>query len=191
MKTFYLILIIPMPWIMNVIIPIKDSKLYNEVYIDNDSIKWSPDYKLTFNDFQAKEPDKELSKQALKYGIHAGNVFVGISFDVKTEGNKAIIDAFAYIIKSKSWLKSADEKVLKHEQGHFDIAEIYARKFEQAMKQYQNVNDVSYWDKLYKTLSEIHVEHLQEQDNYDETAFTSIGQEFYYKKIQDQLKASQ
>lgn len=130
-----------------------------------------------------------MSKLEIGHKSLDGNAFVGISFDIKMEGGKTIVEAFGLFLKSKSWIKGADEKVLKHEQGHFDIAEIYARKFEQAMKQYQDIIDVSFWDKFYKTYNEINQEHLQEQDKYDEMAHTSVGQEFYYKKIQDELKS--
>ena len=43
-----------------------------------------------------------------------------------------------FFIKSKSWAKSKNNDILLiHEQGHFDIAELFARKLRKAFAEYK------------------------------------------------------
>jgi hypothetical protein len=161
------------------------------VQLLSDTIKWSPDNKLNVNDFKKlTSGNTTLKYDSLNYKLVAySSVAIGYSF--KVEKGKLLFDAFAVFVRSRSWMKEPNEAVLKHEQGHFDITEIYARKLEQAVGEVKNIENRSFWDSFQKTYQELNVLHLKEQDKYDEMAMTSLGQDYYYKKILDDLKSAE
>ena len=85
-----------------------------------DTLSWKPGFRLTWNDFRGK-PDLRSSFLALSS--------TGISYRIIYNSNTYQLDAEAFFVKSNSWRKSkADSGLLRHEQAHFDITEIYSRK---------------------------------------------------------------
>lgn len=92
-------------------------------------IPWTEDYQLNWADFKGR-PDKNSNYEALTYS--------SIGFYTEYKDNKLIIHANCDFDKSKSWVKKGNEKnaqLLKHEQGHFDLTEIYTRKLRQAFSE--------------------------------------------------------
>ena len=94
-----------------------------------DSIFWSPNYKLSWEDFQRKpdlsSKDDAVSSPGIKYHLSASED----SFSVRV---------FCFFIRSKSWSKIKSSKnLLMHEQGHFDIAELFARKLRKMFSEYK------------------------------------------------------
>ncbi len=90
-------------------------------------IPWSKDRKLEWADFKAK-PDPGTENAALT----SSAIGFGWGFDEK---------GFSYTVKcsfdkQKSWGRIKNDHILAHEQGHFDITEIYARKLHKALKGY-------------------------------------------------------
>lgn len=85
-------------------------------------IEWSSDRKLTWEDFKGSIP--------ANYGKKGAETSSGISTGkYNWNENKAKVKVYAYFSTSESWTRlQGDELALKHEQGHFDITEIYARK---------------------------------------------------------------
>lgn len=96
---------------------------------ESDTIYWSPCYKLKWDDFKGTPdtPSKygAVSRPGIKYYLSANED----SFNVRV---------ICFFIKSKSWskLKSSDT-LLMHEQIHFDIAELFARKLRKAFAEYK------------------------------------------------------
>lgn len=102
------------------------------------SIAWSKDYQLKWSDFQA-EPDLEIIAYAntvYKIEILPTNVAVDAQNNIQ---NYQAITATAFFFKNLSWVYKEDDSLLVHEQLHFDIAELHARKirteFEKLKKQ--------------------------------------------------------
>jgi len=89
---------------------------------DSNKILWSNDYQLQWNDFKGYPQKME--------GIEAWTAYF---IDCRQEGNKFGI--FCYFERNKSWrIKSKEnDYLLKHEQYHFNIAEVYARKLRKQM----------------------------------------------------------
>lgn len=86
-------------------------------------ITWSATHPLTWNDFQSKEAPAVKWSDAITY------------FIVKDKINYCTTDSVDATVVAmfnpyKSWKKhdKLSTYLLKHEQGHFDIAELYARK---------------------------------------------------------------
>lgn len=99
--------------------------LVSFIYIQNDEkIYWNIKRKLTWNDFKGS-PNYTAEDKAIT------NCSFQSSFLIKNDSVKIIIKS--YMNTTKSWVKNGYkiDYLLNHEQLHFDIAEIYARKFRQ------------------------------------------------------------
>lgn len=113
--------------------------LYTTYQISKDSpgnkIIWSKERQLTWSDFQAK-PDS-----LIKDGEDA-STSTQIAISLENKKNKFIFNVQCYFERDKSWtVTNTSPYLLKHEQLHFDIAEIYARSLRkdlQEMKDIQN-----------------------------------------------------
>jgi hypothetical protein len=95
----------------------------------NDTIHWSLCYKLKWEDFQGK------ADSSSQFGATS---YPGIKYSLSANEDSFSIKVICFFIKSRSWskLKSSDT-LLMHEQVHFDIAELFARKLRQAYAEYK------------------------------------------------------
>ena len=152
---------------------------------NNSLIDWSADRKLTWEDFKAR-PDKNSPNAAL--------TATNIKFDFSYNSN----DGFKYHItcqfdKNSSWGRVKTDYILSHEQGHFDIAEIYARKLNKALKTY--TPDAGKADKeVNKIYQKVMSELTAEQAQYDKETNFSINkpeQNRWLLKINDELASNE
>lgn len=148
----------------------------NEARQDNSFIDWNPKRKLSWSDFKAP-PDKAISAAAL--------TSTDIKFDAGFENNSFKFHIHCMFVKNKSWGRVKNDYILQHEQGHFDIAEIYARKLNKILKSYkpQGNNPGKDVSKIYENIMQGYNE---EQDLYDkETEFSKnhSKQEEWLRKI--------
>ncbi len=84
-------------------------------------ITWSPNRLLTWNDFKGV-PD--VNKK------HSAITDCNIDWNLKTIKDSLFVNIKANVQPNKSWvkLKAMTKDLLKHEQVHFDITELFARK---------------------------------------------------------------
>lgn len=101
-------------------------------------IEWSENEKLKWSDFQAI-PDTTIfafANTVYKIEILPRNVVVDSQNSIQ---NYEAITVVAQFLSHLSWVYKEDDNLLKHEQLHFDIAELHARKmrkeFEKMKKQ--------------------------------------------------------
>jgi len=93
-----------------------------EMEADSNHLYWTVDAKLHWSDFQGKVEESSnlaaLATMALPYKFET-DVESKIDFTIQV-----------YFIKSDSWAKKEEENdlLLKHQQLHFDIAELHRRK---------------------------------------------------------------
>ncbi|MBC7828184.1 MAG: DUF922 domain-containing protein [Chitinophagaceae bacterium] len=147
-------------------------------------IEWSADRKLTWKDFKAS-PDKNSTNAALTSSS------INIEFGFSNSGLKHNIKC--RFDQNLSWGRIKNDYILAHEQGHFDIAEIHARKLHKALKTYKfNSRTVS------KDVNGIYVgimkEHHSYQSLYDaETDFSRNPekQNYWHDKIGQTLDSLQ
>ncbi len=151
---------------------------------NNSLIDWSADRKLSWADFKAdpdpSSPNAALTSSIIKYDF-AYNDAEGFKFHIHCQFNK-----------SNSWGRTKTEYILSHEQGHFDITEIFARKLNKAFKEYKPGSDIK------KEVTKIYKDTMHQlgemQAQYDkETNFSrnKPQQEEWLKKITDGLKELQ
>lgn len=84
-----------------------------------DFIVWQPGVKLKWDDFLAKPERHNRASALTTSGIHYhGEV-----------NDSDVVDTIAAIFyEDQSWVRHRSDRLLLHEQGHFDITEIYARR---------------------------------------------------------------
>lgn len=125
-----------------------------------DTINWRPSYKLKWNDFKAT-PNSAAS--------FAAQTDCSITYSYAFENNKFSVRVIGYFNKTRSWSKNktaADTLLLKHEQGHFDINEIFTRKMRQAFSKY-NFNQATVNKDLDAIFQKIWKEKLAYDELYD------------------------
>lgn len=147
----------------------------------NDTIIWKPDSLLHKEDFKARG----------KSSGPLGYASTGIFMYTGESGGELLFYIEALFIKSKSYITKYSEYVLRHEQIHFDICELYARVLRQRFSEinFKSVKNLqSESTKLYnKVTSELY----KEQDKYDkdtEHGLNSAKQKVWEEAIQNRLK---
>jgi hypothetical protein len=84
----------------------------------NNLIEWNEYYTLTWEDFKGQPSGNSFGDAGTAVQIKA------VPFFVK---GQVMYDVHTYFNRDKSWTKGKSASLLKHEQIHFDIAELYAR----------------------------------------------------------------
>jgi predicted secreted Zn-dependent protease len=136
------------------------SLLFSMVYTQsqNNLIEWSADRRLTWQDFKA-QPDKNSTNAALtssSINIEFGYNNTGLKYNIKCRFDQNL-----------SWGRIKNEYILSHEQGHFDIAEIHARKLNKSLKVYKFNNRTVSKD-VNKIYDAVMKEHHAFQSQYDQ-----------------------
>lgn len=150
-------------------------------------IEWAESQRLSYSDFtgpgaRSQDPHAILDTLAV--------VVCYIKYDFKLEGGKGILHAYAVLDTQKSWLGMRDSDVLHHEQGHFDITEVYARRFQKLMNDTTIASLHDYFVYLNSTYSQVQDDLAREQAKYDAWTMNAPGKEYYFKWISEQLADS-
>jgi hypothetical protein len=136
-------------------------------------IPWSKDYQLQWKDFEAPAKNDDHY-----------DAFISCRIDYNQSGNK--VNVFCYFKKNESWHIEGkqSEDLLKHEQYHFHIAEVYARRFRKQIAE-TGVRDIS---KKFQAQID---ESREAQKNYDEETNHSKNtkaQEKWERYINEELE---
>lgn len=146
-------------------------------------IPWNASRRLNWSDFKSR-PDNNSSNAALTSSK--------ITFNYGYGSEKG----FNYIItcvfdKNNSWGKVKTDYILSHEQGHFDIAEIYTRKLYKTIKAY-SFNEKTVAKDVPVIYQKIMQEESDAQKQYDSETNYSRDKEqqaAWLEKIQRELDA--
>lgn len=153
---------------------------------EQEKVEWREGSKLSWEDFQA-EPDSSLS--------YSANTNSGISYswNYSTSTGKPVLEheVYAYFYPERSWVKNedADEYLLAHEQLHFDISELYARKLREALDNYEIGRTIR--QDLKRIYNQIEKERAALQDQFDKETMHSENRKAeirWRKLIQDELE---
>lgn len=123
----------------------------------NDLIEWKQDRRLEWSDFKGI-PDTHSPNAALtssSINVEFGYDKKSLTYSIKCRFNKV-----------KSWGRIKTDYILAHEQGHFDIAEIYARKLNKALKGYK-FNSATVGKDINQIYDAVIKEHQAFQQRYD------------------------
>ena len=147
---------------------------------DEELISWNEGKKLTWADYKGNaRTDADAVASTATY--------LGIEYNFSNKG-------FGYTItcsfsKTRSWGLHKTDYILAHEQGHFDIAEIFARKLNMQLSGYkfEKNNFKTDLKKIYDTITS---EKEKMQNDYDRETNHSINKEQqkeWLKKIEKML----
>ncbi len=150
------------------------------IFDNSEFIKWDKNRPLTWNDFLAS-PKTNSSVVA--------TTSTQVSIEFFKKNNTLTYRITCRFAKKESWVAVKNDHILKHEQGHFDIAEIFARKLNKAIREHiaKNPGNIKDIDLIYKNLMD-QKDHFQ--NRYDEETQHSIDkmkQEAWLEKIQKLL----
>jgi len=133
-----------------------------------EGVLWNPNLRLTWADFKGKVPPAAVPAATTASGIsytYSANLLhheVHLDYEVN-----------AYFYPNESWYRPTlcDENTLSHEQLHFDISELFARKMRDRLDRTTFSDDVK--AEIRKIYKEILEELKDFQDQYDwETNFS-------------------
>ncbi len=120
---------------------------------------WAPDKRLTWADFKGKIPPAAIPAATTASGISYKYLANLIHHEVDLD-----FEVNAYFYPNESWYKPeiCDNLILSHEQLHFDIAELFARKMRDKLKR------TSFSDNVKAEIRKIYKEILQELKDFQE-----------------------
>lgn len=140
-------------------------------------ILWKENKKLVWDDFQAK-PQMGHKASALTNA--------SAQFYLQQEGKKLKIDTRVFFRKDGSWVKpdAHQDNLLQHEQTHFDIYELFGRKYRKYISELNtNKAPQKLVDKMAKSFKKYQKKAKKMQDKYDK-------QTNYSRNIEEQKKWS-
>ena len=156
-------------------------------YAQDVEIPWIEGEKLSWSDFKGSpdfdHPYAAITYSGMSYGFSAEivNGKIWVKYDVKS-----------FFVANKSWVKkwySNDKGLLKHEQLHFDITELYARKFRQRLSEKNFTENVkSEIKEIYKEITEEKVKLQKLYDVETDHSKHKNAQNKWQQKIESDLQ---
>lgn len=154
--------------------------------INDVAIAWRDDIKLTWKQFKG-QPNTNIDAVALtasgitfEFSVRETNIKI-VSFSTKV---------FAHFYPDKSWyiVEKGNDHILEHEQLHFDITELYARKFRKQIAQLKVSNNIK--NQLRTLHQNINKELAVTQNRYDtetDNSVNKVQQDHWKLYVQQEL----
>jgi predicted secreted Zn-dependent protease len=144
-------------------------------------LEWNADRQLGWSDYKSKpNPESDAAASTTTYlSVEYNITSTRFSYKIKS-----------YFSKTRSWGLHKTDYILSHEQGHFDIAEVFARKLHKKLSEYK-FNKKTYQKDLQKIYEEVTKEKSDTQNEYDRQTNHSINKEKqaeWLKKIEEMLE---
>lgn len=149
---------------------------------DNEElIRWDDVKRLNWSDYKGKpDPNSDAAASTSTYLV----------IDYNISQNTMTYKIQSMFSRTRSWGLHKTDYILSHEQGHFDIAEIFARKLHKKMSEYK-FDKRTYQKSLGKIYDEVVEEKTEMQNDYDRETRHSINKEKqaqWLKKIEKLLE---
>ena len=147
-----------------------------------DTLIWKQDSALTKEDFKAKR------QGGVPYPAYSA---VTLYFYAKDKEGSLKFYIEAIFLKSKSYMKEISPYALKHEQIHFDIVELYARRMRKRIteKDFTKINNIN--KEIQKQYEKTWEDIKKEEYKYDkdtEHGMNSAKQQLWNESIEKQLQ---
>lgn len=126
-------------------------------------LPWREGFRLTYSNFEAipnkNHPYAAITYSGMSYGFNAEVVNGKVAVDYNVE---------CFFVANKSWMKMhlADENLLAHEQLHFDITELFARKLRKRFSEMTFTENVK--REMREAYEKCHENKKAYQNRYDE-----------------------
>jgi len=133
-----------------------------DVFPDKDKISWEENKPLTWKDFKGEIPRKKTTQVAY--------TTVNIKYSVLTKNSIQVENCF---VKNESWVKKNYKQphILKHEQYHFNLSEVYAREMRKAMQKIE----IPSTKNVQLVYDEWIQKHKEAQEQYDRETAHSVN----------------
>lgn len=150
--------------------------------VSSDEIAWKASRRLTWDDFRAKADDNDP--------LHALTA-TNIDMKAKCENGELKVKVESVFETKASWSKNKkSDRLLFHEQLHFDITEIYARRLRKELATLTGACDDP--AKINQVTDRVFEEWKKQEDVYDKETDHGLDQEkmkIWAAKISSELKS--
>lgn len=150
--------------------------------VSQDTIVWDSATKLTWGDFQGKIDSNSP---------YSASTVSGIVYTFRLTGDGYSDSITAVFYRSESWVRVRTDAALTHEQGHFDITEIFARRLRKRLQAFVPGRG-SLGKQLKQLYDEVEGERVTTENLYDaETKHSADAgrQVNWNERIRKELKA--
>ncbi|GAB1346604.1 hypothetical protein MASR1M104_15030 [Cloacibacterium normanense] len=146
-------------------------------------ILWQENKKLKIQDFRADNKDTvKVNRQQFLGAISA----IRIEYS-SFQRNKNSVPNFSiktYFDPNESWMLLKNDYVLQHEQIHFDLTELYARKMRKSVEslRQKNVTNISIYRKKIQHWNVMKEKASNQFDADNQDYYIKIGQKILFQK---------
>ncbi len=164
------------------------------------TILWSRERKLNWNDFQGVLDKKVLkdnglnapqakrdSSTMISYSEAAAYCSHAILFQSIQTRDSMIFEVKNVFNKNKSWKNTTNDHILNHEQRHFDLGEVFARRFRKYILDSITVKNVSKLNAIFNRFMQADKDEQLRYDSITAHSENIIMQEVYNKRIDSML----
>ena len=152
-------------------------------FVKDDFILWQENKKLKIQDFKADNKDTiKVNRQQFLGAISA----IRIEYSL-FQRNKNSVPDFSiktYFDPNESWMLLKNDYVLQHEQIHFDLTELYARKMRKSVEslRQKNVTNISIYRKKIQRWNAMKEKASNQFDADNQDYYIKIGQKILFQK---------
>ncbi|WP_133159925.1 hypothetical protein [Cloacibacterium normanense] len=152
-------------------------------FVKDDFILWQENKKLKIQDFRAENNDTiKVNQQQFLGAISA----IRIEYS-SFQRNKNSVPEFSiktYFDPNESWMLLKNDYVLQHEQIHFDLTELYARKMRKSVEslQQKNITNISIYRKKILNWNVMKEKASNQFDADNQDYYIKIGQKILFQK---------
>ena len=149
-----------------------------------EKILWQADRKLTWQDFKGKVEKDTISDLTVARVC----VKIDITYINDSENGIPKFKVESFMIPKLSWTIIDDAYNLEHEQLHFDLTEIYARKTRRAFDSLSK-KKVKAYELYHKTFNNYYEQLMKAHKKYDSEVYFNVKRQNLWKnKIRNELK---
>ena len=157
--------------------------LMSFTFVKDNFILWQENKKLKIQDFKAENNDTikvnrkqflgAISAIRIEYSSFQRNKNSVPNFSIKT-----------YFDPNESWMLLKNDYVLQHEQIHFDLTELYARKMRKSVEslRQKNVTNISIYRKKIQHWNVMKEKASNQFDADNQDYYIKIGQKILFQK---------
>ena len=152
-------------------------------FVKDEFILWQENKKLKIQDFKAENKDTVKVNQQQFLGAISAIRIEYSSF----QRNKNSVPEFnikTYFDPNESWMLLKNDYVLQHEQIHFDLTELYARKMRKSVEslRQKNVTNISIYRKKIQHWNAMKEKASNQFDADNQDYYIKIGQKILFQK---------
>ena len=152
-------------------------------FVKDDFILWQENKKLKIQDFKADNKDTIIVNRQQFLGAISAIRIEYSSF----QRNKNSVPDFSiktYFDPNESWMLLKNDYVLQHEQIHFDLTELYARKMRKSVEslRQKNVTNISIYRKKIQRWNAMKEKASNQFDADNQDYYIKIGQKILFQK---------